>query len=105
MINELKEEQYLATMTFKMVDITSTVVPIVDIWDYVEALTNEKQLDKSVAENGIVEKVYSNESNTIHHVLLPTEIHNIFIVILIDVLEKVIIGHYKLDLNEKYGIF
>ena len=104
MTNELTEEQYLKTMTEKMVDITATAEAIVDIWDYVEQLVAENNLDKAMVESQFVESVYRNDSYTFDHVLVPTGGSNVYVVILVNLIDEVIIGHYHLDLNQKYGL-
>jgi len=104
MTNELTEEQYLKTMTEKMVDITANAEAVVDIWDYTEQLIFEEKLDKAIVENQFVQSMYRNDSNTFDHVLLPTGENNVYVVILVDLMNEVIIGHYILNLNHKYGI-
>lgn len=42
MLKKLTEREYKDTMTGKMVDVTETAKPVVDIWPYVELLTREK---------------------------------------------------------------
>ena len=70
MTNELTEEQYLKTMTEKMVDITSTAESVFDISGYAEQLVFEEKLDKAIAENQFIQSVYRNDANTFDHVLL-----------------------------------
>jgi hypothetical protein len=103
MIKELTEKEYKSTMTGKMVDITETAEPVVDIWPFVQMLKKEKVVLDYVYENELVENVYRNTENSFHHVLLPTDNKNIFIVIIIDVTAKDIKGHFCLDLNREYG--
>lgn len=91
-------------MGAKMIDVTNTAESFVDIWNYAEKLKNENKLEKIVVENETVESVYRNDINTVDHVLLPTGKANVFIVILVDIVDNFIIGHHKLDLNEKYGL-
>ena len=104
MTNELTEEQYLKSMTEKMVDITATAEAVVDIWGYAEQLVFEEKFDNAIVENQIVQSVYRNDTNTFDHVLLPTGENNVYVVILVDLTNEVIIGHYLLNLNQKYGL-
>lgn len=103
MTKELTEKEYKSTMTVKMVDITETAEPVVDIWPYVQKLNEQKVVLNYVYENELVETVYSNSENSFHHVLLPTDNKNVFIVIVIDATAKEISGHFCLDLNKEYG--
>lgn len=100
----LTEKEFKSTFTDKMVDVTQTAEPVVDIWQYVQELTTNKIVDQYIFDNGLVEKVYRNQSNTFDQILLPTPDKNTFIVILVDLLNKKIKGHYQLDLNAEYGL-
>lgn len=100
----LTEKEYSSTFGDKMVDVTTTAEPVVDIWLYVKKLVIEEVVDQVVYDNEFVEVVYRSSDNTFDHVLLPTSNKNIFTVIIIDILNKLIKGHYLLDLNEKYGL-
>ena len=104
MTRQLTEEEFKSTFTDKMVDVTETAEPIVDIWPYVQELTKDKIVDQYIFDNGLVEKVYRNQTGTFDQVLLPTSDKNIFIVILVDLVVENIKGHYKLDLNKEYGL-
>ena len=104
MTNELTEEQYLKTMTGRMVDITATAEAVIDIWVYAERLVFEGELDQTIVENQYVQSVYRNDSTTFDHVLLHTGEHNVYVVILVDLINEVIFGHYMLNLNQKYGV-
>jgi hypothetical protein len=100
----LSDEEFKSTITAEMVDVTLTATPDVDIWPYIKILSINGTVDKYVFDNTLVEKVYRNEMRTFDHVLLPTTNKNIFIVIIIDLINKKIKGHYRLDLNKEYGI-
>jgi hypothetical protein len=71
--------------------------------EYVEQLVKEKLVDNYVFENKLVATVYRNDTSTFDHILLPTDDQNIFITLVVDLLNGTITGHIKLDLNQKYG--
>ena len=100
----LTEKEFKSTFTDKMHDVTQTAKPIVDIWPYVQQLTENKIVDKYTFDNSLVEKVYRNQTNTFDQVLLPTQDKNVFIIIVIDLVNKKIKGHHQLDLNAEYGL-
>lgn len=104
MTKELTPEEYDSTMTGKMADVTETAEPVVDIWPYVERLVKEEQLPEIVLENELVECVYGNEDNSFHHVLLPANGENVYVVLIVDVKEERIKGHFCLNLNKEYGL-
>jgi hypothetical protein len=103
MTTELTYDEFKATFTEKMIDVTKSAVPILDIWPYIKQLAEEKVVLDYVFKKELVEKVYRNDKNTYDQVLLPTEDQNIFIVIIIDLKLKNIKGHYRLDLKKEYG--
>ena len=101
---ELTPDQYGETRAGKMINLTETAEPVVDIWPYVEVLTRKEIVSDYVVANNLVQSVYSNQDNSFHHILLPTADSNIFIVIIVNVLKKQIEGHYPLNLNREYGL-
>lgn len=104
MLNELTYEQYHSTFSGKMNDVTDTAISIVDIWPYIEQLVKKGDVLEYVYNNKLVELVYQNNTATYHHVLLPVGDKDIFVVIIIDLLNKKISGHYNLHLKKLYGL-
>ncbi len=100
----LTEKEYKETMTDKMVDVTTTAEPTVDIWPYVELLTKDKEVSKYVYENQLIEMVSRNDKGTFDHVLLPTDNSNTFVVIIVELKKESVKGHFRLDLNKEYGL-
>lgn len=84
MTTELTEQEYKSTMTGKMTDVTESAEPALDIWPYVEILRNEQIVLDYVFTAELVESVYTNGDGSFHHVLLPTDNKNVFIVLIID---------------------
>lgn len=98
----LTEKEFKETMADKMVDVTTTAEPTVDIWSYVKQLTIDKEVSTYVYENQLVEMVSRNSRGTFDHVLLPTDKQNVFVVIIVDLKKEKIKGHFRLDLNKEY---
>ncbi len=69
-----------------------------------ELLVNEGVVDKYIYENELVEIVYRNREVSFDHVLLPTAVKNVFVVIVVSLTAQDIYGHYVLDLNKEYGL-
>ena len=101
MITELTFDEFMDTMTEEMIDVTETTDATVDIWPYVAHLVKENIVAPEVLKNEEVEIVYMNEDETFEHVLLPTDNENIFITVVVDLEEEMVIGHYRLDLTEQ----
>jgi hypothetical protein len=103
MTHELTEKEFRSTFGNQMLDITETIESTVDIWEYVGELYVDEVVSEYVVANELVEKVYRNDSSTFDHVLLPTENPNVFLVIIVDLLNETVLGHFALDMEQKYG--
>ena len=101
---ELTEDDYKSTMSGSMLDVTQTAEPVLDIWPFVKKLNSEKIVPDYTFKNELVETVYRNKEQTFDHVLLPTADINIFIVIIVDLVNENIKGYRRLDLNKEYGL-
>ena len=104
MINELTEEEYLATMESGMLDVTENNEADIDIWPYAQLLSKEGLINQYVIENTLVEKVYKSKDGLYDHVLLPTLKTNRFVVLVVSKGLKQIKGYYQLNLDELYGV-
>lgn len=104
MIREIDQEQYLQTMGNHMKNITNEAEALTDIWEYAEYLLKDSVISAYGFQNHLIEAVYINDAHTYQHVLLFTDQENCYVVIVIDVLQRTIFGHYILDLNKAYGI-
>ena len=104
MIRELSKEEFLKTMKSGMKNITRDAESVVDIWEYAESLLNKKLISQYGFNNRLIEAVYGDEKGCYQHVLLFTAQSNCYIVIIINIEKRVIIGHYLLNLNEEYGV-
>lgn len=104
MTTELTTDQFKSTFGKQMLDVTETAESEVDIWSYVGQLAQDYVVLNYVFDKKLVEAVHRNSTNTFDHVLLPTNNKNIFIVIVVDLKAKQIMGHIKLDLEQEYGL-
>lgn len=75
----------------------------VDIWPYVEAIPEADFAGFSIADND-VEMVRRTGDKKYDHVLIPTSTKNVYLVIVVDVPNRLVFGHHLLNLNEKYGL-
>jgi hypothetical protein len=97
----LTEEEYLETMSEEMVDATEHAEGVVDIWPYVSVLVAEGLVQQDVYDDAYIEMVYRNTEDDFDHLLVPTDDENVFTVIVVDLEEVMIVGHYVLNLDEK----
>ena len=84
-----------------MKDITDTAEQIVDIWPYVDSLDLRALGVERI--NDVV-YVYLDGRERLEHVCIGTSRFNAMLVIIIDRIQRGILGHYLLDLNEEYGV-
>ena len=84
-----------------MADVTETADQILDIWPYVDAVPASDFGDLALHD---VEFVFRNPTTSYEHVLLGTCEENSYLVIIIDCTAIAIIGHYFLDLIERYDL-
>jgi len=103
MLTELSPEEFINTMSAEMEDVTETAEPVTDISPYVSELIEAGLVLPQTLEEELIEIIYRNEAATFDHVLLPTDSDDVFIVLVIDLAEERISGHYRMDLSEKPG--
>ena len=104
-VTELTETEFKSTFSEKMNNVTNTVDAIVDIWKYVNLLDKPKYLlNDYIIGKRLVEEVYRNSEETYDQILIPTIRENNFLIIVVDIIQKNIYGHYLLNLNKEYGI-
>ena len=100
---KLGYEQFHATIEAPMQDVSQTAEPVLDIWPYVESVP-AADLEGFILSDGIAEDVYQSSSGEFLHVLVATNAHNVFLVIVINLFSIDIIGHHLLNLNKLYGL-
>lgn len=104
MLNTLTKAAFQTTFINPMKPVLKSSTPVIDIWPYVAELVKNGLVENYTYENNLVEQVYRNADNSFDHVLLPTSSENIFTVIIIDLVNKTIFGHFYLNLDEAYDI-
>ena len=104
MTTQLTDEEFRNTFGIKMIDVTDTAIPVLDIWPYVSQLNKQNIIADAVLADELVEYVYRTDSSSFDHVMLPGLEFNLYIVIVIDLGKKAIVGHYHLNLNDQYSL-
>jgi hypothetical protein len=99
----LNENEFKATMTLKMQDITARATDALDIWPYVDSVPFPDLEGHSIYD-GFVESVYRSGDGRFDHVLVVTRTKNIYLVVVVEVARDSIYGHRLLDLNREYGL-
>ena len=102
--NLLTDEAFHATMVDPMKPVTQCVEEeACDIWQYIKAIPEADFAGYSIGEND-VEMVRRTGDQVFDHVLIPTNTKNVYLVIVVHLLNNAVFGHHLLNLNEKYGL-
>lgn len=99
----LSEIEFKSTFGVSMRDATADAEEIVDLWAYADQAVAETFSSESDWE-WRVDRIYESNDGRHHHILLPAPRDNTYVVVVIDIERRVIIGHHVLDLNKLYGI-
>lgn len=99
----LTDEAFKATMSSPVRDVTQTATDVIDIWPYARSVPAE-DLHGHTLWDDFIEAVYRSSDNRFDHVLAMTRTRNVYLVIVVDLIEDSIYGHRLLDLNREYGL-
>ena len=98
----LSEEQYLATANSPMRQLPPAAEPPFDFGDYFDAIPDEDFAGHAC--HGDVTYVYEDAQSRFQHVLFNSQDRNVFMVVILDAVNRNVAGHRLLDLNELYGL-
>src|SRR5262245_7064281 len=99
---KLTKAEFNATMALQMRNISDVITENHEIWPYVVAVPAE-DLDGHAIDDG-VDSVYRNGEDLFDHVLVMTHTKNVYLVVVVDLADDSIYGHWLLDLNREYGL-
>jgi len=83
--------------------LTSDGSPPLDFWDYFESIP-QSDFEGHDCSAGAVDYVWEDPTGRFQHVLVNSTDKNIFMVVVLDVPKRVVLGHRLLDLNREYGL-
>jgi hypothetical protein len=99
----LTKEEFLATMSSPVQDVSTEATDVVHIWQYVAAIPKIDLRGHSINDR-FVEHVYRDSNSYFDHVLVMTTTKNVYLVVVVDLKNDRVHGHRLLDLNEEYGL-
>lgn len=102
-MKQLTDAEFESTFTPPMIDITSNAEELLDIWPYIDKVI-AAEYATAETDDWDVQYVYMNQPGSHQHILIDTGMPNIYLVVVITVRERVIFGHYLLNLNHKYQL-
>lgn len=104
-IKVLSGEQVTAIFeTSSFSDVTMTATNVMNIWPYVSNIPHADYAGYSLTKNEEVETVRRTFENTFDLVHVATDIKDTFLVVVVDLKNDKIHGHFILGLNKEYGI-
>jgi len=102
-LQPLSEQCFLGTFSPPMHDVTKSADEIIDIWEYAEAVF-ASDFSEQETETWDVAYVYQDGSNTWQHVLVNTDVPDAYVVFVIAVATRELLGHRFLNLRHMYGL-
>jgi hypothetical protein len=99
----LSREEFLATFNDPMVRVPAEEQPSIDFWPYFESIS-QRDFEGHDCSSGQVEYAWRDSSGRFEHVLVDSEDRNVFMLLVLDRLERTVYGHRLLDLNREYGL-
>jgi hypothetical protein len=100
---KLTEDEFKTTVTPHPVEIDPDEAPPFDFWPYLEAIPTEDFGGHDFSP-GAVPYAWRMPESAYEHVLVGCETPNVFLVLVLDVIARSVVGHHLLDLNRLYGL-
>ena len=103
--HEFSDAEFLATFLSPMRDVTGSCGELVDLWGYLDPLLNLRY--PAAEKNGWewrVAFIRQSADGPFQHIAVPVPRDNTYMVVVVDVPSRAILGHHLLDLGEKYGL-
>ena len=72
-------------------------------WNYFENIP-ASHFENHDCSEGMVDSVYEDQSARYQHILVRSDSKNVFMVMVLDLENRDVLGHRLLSLNEEYGI-
>ena len=98
---ELTKEEYDATFSLPMVDVTETAEAIVDLWAYADPIIEDKYHDCAAWEWQVAH-IYESRDGLYQHINIPVPKDDTYLSIVVHKPNRNIIGHYVLYLRALY---
>ena len=102
-MRNLSRQEFEATFSDSMLDVTNSAEEVVDLWSYAEPALRAA-FPEICSCDFDVESIYESDDGHYQHVLIPSHIDNVYLTVVIDKKKRSIIGHHRLDLNALYGL-
>ena len=95
---ELTREEYEATLSPPMLDVTKTADEVIDLWAYVDPVI-EEQFHSCSAWDWQVKHIYESDDGSFQHIGIPVPINDTYLTVVVDKPRRKVVGHYILNLS------
>jgi hypothetical protein len=101
--HNLSRAEYLALQNGPTKPVGSEAEPVADFWPYYGSIPDQ-DFEGFDRKRGTVSHAYRDVTQRFEHVLVNTNDSNVFMVLVLAIADKKVIGHYLLNLNREYGL-
>jgi hypothetical protein len=102
-MKNLSPHEYSQSFAKQMVRVDRDSPPPFDFWEYFDRIP-VADFEGHDCSDGVVTNCWAHPDGSMQHVLVNTEDHNTFMVLVLDVPSRTVLGHCLLDLNREYGL-
>ena len=101
-LRELTQDQYQATFSPRMEDVTEAADEIVNVWAYADPVL---QRDFPEANDWVwnVKHIYESQDHVYQHLYIPVPKSETYLIIVVSKQQREIVGHYFIDFVAFYG--
>lgn len=101
--NALNEEAFKQTLIHKTIEADDAPEQKTDIRPYIKKLEDQGILRPGTPSAGLPALIYKSDITYFKHIRLPARLQNHFVVIVADLNKELIIGHYLMAQQDRYG--
>jgi len=96
----LTREQYLTMFSPPMLDMTLQAQALVDLWGYADPII-EELYHSCTAWEWEVKHIYHSPDEIYQHIMIPVPLDNTYLIVIVNIPNSFIVGHYILDLDPR----
>lgn len=94
----LNQSEFRATQSIPMKNVSDIAEELVNLWEYADKIIEDLYHSCS-AWTWEVRWIYQSTDDKYQHIGIPVPLDNTYLVVVVDILKREIMGHHILDLN------
>lgn len=102
-MKQLTRAEFLATASDPMKRLPLDASPPFEFWNYLESIP-PVDFEGHDCSRGGVTYVWEDSTSRYQYVHINSEDKNVFMVLVLDTVDRTVLGHRLLDLNREYGL-